>query len=84
MTCFVINGTFYISRQNLVESEAFNMESAMDELDTICSNLYASQNFADAELTCDQRIKQDTGDNPSGLAKAYNNRGHAKYMQVRQ
>ena len=54
----------------------------MDGIEKISSDLYASKKFCEAEAIWDQWIKKNQGCGDGNLGKAFNNRGHAKYMQV--
>ena len=59
------------------------MESILNDLSENSKKLYASNKFKEVEDMFSTFIKEAEAESGPVRAKAFNNRGHAKYMQVR-
>lgn len=63
-------------------SAAAAMESILNDLSENSKKLYSCNKFKEVEDMFNTFIKEAEAEAPNLRAKAFNNRGHAKYMQV--
>ena len=59
-----------------------NMESICQAMEVQVEKLYKEKKFKEVEDMFSTLLKESEGESDTIKARAYNNRGHAKYMQV--